>query len=63
MKVPNPRLDDDGAVLDVAVEERHEQQDREEHEQPAPQHVGDVEARAAELRVAGDREEEPDPEE
>jgi len=54
---------DRGEMLDIPVEVGEQQDDRDEHERAAPQHVGDMEPPAAELREPGQGEERPDPEE
>src|SRR5665811_671055 len=52
------RAGDDGRnVLDGPVEVRQQEQERGEHEQAAPQQVGDVDPGGAQLRVPGDGEE------
>jgi hypothetical protein len=45
--------DDRGDLPDRAPEERQQQADRDQHEQPAPQQMRDVEPAAAQLRVVG----------
>ena len=58
MNVPNPRPGEDRRhVLDRAIEVREQEQERDEHERAAPQHVGDVHSALAELRKAGQGEE------
>jgi hypothetical protein len=46
--------------LDTTTEERQERDEAGEHEEPTPEHVGDVEPVPAQLREAGEREEEAD---
>jgi hypothetical protein len=49
--------DDSRNVLDGPVEVRQQEQERGEHEQAAPQHVGDVDPAGAQLRVPSEGEE------
>jgi len=62
MKVPNPSPPDDRRDhLHRPADEAEQQQDRDGHEQPAPQHVRDVQRLPPDLRVAGQVQERADP--